>query len=220
MEAALASMRRHREGWLGRVRIGASTTALIYHLPPVLRSLRREHPDIDLLVTTGTTTRVVERLLHNDVDVGIVSLPISERLVEVIPLVKEHLVAIFPATVGELPAEISPADLVQHPLILELAQAHVKTTILEWLAAAEFEVRPAMELDNLEAVKRMVAAGLGASIVPASVVGDAESDGHVTVRPLRPPISRALAYVQRKDKQDDPAIRHVRAAFLTLRQPG
>ena len=42
----LAAMRRHRDGWLGRVRIGSSTTALIYHLPPVLQRLRREHPNI------------------------------------------------------------------------------------------------------------------------------------------------------------------------------
>src|SRR5436189_221218 len=54
----LAAMRRHRDGWLGQVRIGSSTTALIYHLPPVLARLRKEHPNIELVVTTGTTTGV------------------------------------------------------------------------------------------------------------------------------------------------------------------
>ena len=57
-------MRRHRDGWLGQVRIGSSTTALIYHLPPVLARLRKEHPNIELVVTTGTTTGVVERMLQ------------------------------------------------------------------------------------------------------------------------------------------------------------
>ena len=59
----LGAMRRHRDGWLGQVRIGSSTTALIYHLPPVLARLRKEHPNIELVVTTGTTTGVVERML-------------------------------------------------------------------------------------------------------------------------------------------------------------
>ena len=76
----LAAMRRHRDGWLGQVRIGSSTTALIYHLPPVLARLRKEHPNIELVVTTGTTTGVVERMLRNEIDLGIVSLPINERL--------------------------------------------------------------------------------------------------------------------------------------------
>ena len=39
-------------GWapLGQVRIGSSTTALIYHLPPVLQDLRKRHPNIELVV--------------------------------------------------------------------------------------------------------------------------------------------------------------------------
>src|SRR5262245_61011838 len=36
----LTAMRRHHDGFLGRVRIGSSTSALIYHLPPVLARLR------------------------------------------------------------------------------------------------------------------------------------------------------------------------------------
>ena len=39
-ERLIAAMRRHRDGWLGQVRVGCSTTALIYHLPPVLQALR------------------------------------------------------------------------------------------------------------------------------------------------------------------------------------
>ena len=54
-ERLLAAMRRHREGWLGQVRIGSSTTALIYHLPPLLQQLRTAQPNIELVVTTGTT---------------------------------------------------------------------------------------------------------------------------------------------------------------------
>ena len=57
-ERLMAAMRRHRDGWLGQVRIGSSTTALIYHLPPVLTALRKQHPNIELVVTTGTTTGV------------------------------------------------------------------------------------------------------------------------------------------------------------------
>src|SRR5262245_14509541 len=78
----LAAMQRHREGGLGQVRIGSSTTALIYHLPPMLRDLRLRHPNIELIVTTGTTTGVVERIMRNEIDLGVVSLPIGERQLE------------------------------------------------------------------------------------------------------------------------------------------
>src|SRR5512145_337732 len=189
-ERLIAAMRRHRDGWLGQVRVGSSTTALIYHLPPVLQALRTEHPNIGLVVTTGTTSGVVERILRNEIDLGVVSLPLSERLLDVVPLKREPLVAIFSARVARLPARVTPQFLLQHPLLLEFARAQVRALIVEWLSAGGAEPRPAMELDNLEAVKRMVASGLGASIVPAAAVSRAEQDAGLTVRPLKPALTR------------------------------
>ena len=215
-ERLLAAMRRHRDGWLGKVRIGSSTTALIYHLPPILQSLRKEHPNIELVVTTGTTTGVVERILRNDIDIGIVSLPVNERQLEVVPLKSEPLVAIFAARTRNLPARVTPQFLRQHPLLLEFARAHVRALIIDWLTIDDVEPRPAMELDNLEAVKRMVAAGLGVSIVPSAAIADAGDRVKLSARPLRPALSRKLALVQRRDKQGDAALGLVRAALMTL----
>ena len=212
----LAAMRRHRDGGLGQVRIGSSTTALIYHLPPVLQDLRKRHPNIELVVTTGTTNGVVERMLRNEIDLGVVSLPISERLLQVVPLRSEPLVAIFSANIRDVPARVTPQFLLQHPLLLEYARAHVRALIMDWLSAGGQEPRPAMELDNLEAVKRMVASGLGASIVPAAAILDAHEKSSLAVRPLKPALSRTLALVQRRDKPGDAALQHVREALLAL----
>jgi DNA-binding transcriptional LysR family regulator len=212
----LAAMRRHRDGWLGQVRIGSSTSALIYLLPPVLARLRRQHPDIELVVTSGTTTGVVERLLRNEIDLGIVSLPVAERLIDLVPLRDEEMVAIFAEHTANLPDRITPQDLLQHTLILEYARAHVRALTMSWLAGDGAEVRPAMELDNLEAVRRMVAAGLGASVVPRSVVSEGHDGANVVARPLEPALYRTLALAQRRDKPSDIALAHVREALLTL----
>ena len=215
-ERLLAAMRRHRDGWLGQVRIGASTTALIYHLPPVLTGLRRQHPNIELVVTTGTTSGVIERILRNDIDLGIVSLPVSERQLHIVPLRKELLVAIFSKQVQSLPARVTPQFLLQQPLLLEFARAQVRALIIDWLSKGSPGPRPAMELDNIEAVKRMVASGLGASIVPAAAVSEADVRAGIVTRPLKPALSRTLALVQRRDKPGDLAMQHVREALLTL----
>jgi DNA-binding transcriptional LysR family regulator len=212
----MAAMRRHRDGWLGQVRIGSSTTALIYHLPPVLQRLRRDHPSIELVVTTGTTTGVVERILRNEIDIGIVSLPINERQLDIVPLKAEPLVAIFAARTRSLPNRVTAQFLRQYPLLLEFARAHVRALIIDWLSADGVEPRPAMELDNLEAVKRMVASGLGVSIVPSAAIADAGDAVKLVARPLRPSLSRTLALVQRRDKPDDAALRIVRTALMTL----
>jgi DNA-binding transcriptional LysR family regulator len=212
----LAAMRRHRDGWLGQVRIGSSTTALIYHLPPVLQDLRKRHPNIELVVTTGTTSGVVERVLRNEIDLGVVSLPVKERLLDITPLKHERLVAIFAAATPNLPARITPQFLLEYPLLLEFARAQVRALIMSWLAAGSGDPRPAMELDNLEAVKRMVASGLGASIVPEAAIADARDRSSLAARPLKPPLTRSLALVQRRDKTGDAACELVRQALLSL----
>src|SRR3954462_12478059 len=69
-EAAEETMRHFRDGWLGRVRIGTTLTALMYHLPPILRRLRIEHPTIELAVTNMTTRDAISEIHHNSIDFG------------------------------------------------------------------------------------------------------------------------------------------------------
>jgi DNA-binding transcriptional LysR family regulator len=213
-DAVSAAMRRRREGWLGRVRIGASTTALIYHLPPVLKKLRLDHPNIELVVTTGTTSGVVERMMRNEIDAGIVSMPIDARAMDVTPLCEEKLVAIFPADQKQIPKIATPESMREHPLILEYSRAQVKLITLEWLSRDGAQARPAMELDNVIAVKRLVAAGLGVSIVPDAVVS-VMNEG-IAVRPLEPVLTRTLVYIQRRHKAAEPALDIVRNALVSM----
>ena len=124
--------------------------------------------------------------------------------------------AIFAARTRKLPARVTPQFLLQHPLLLEFARAHVRALIIDWLSVGGTEPRPAMELDNLEAVKRMVASGLGVSIVPAAAIADPHDKSSLAARPLKPALTRTLALVQRRDKPGNAALEHVRAALLTL----
>ncbi len=100
--------------------------------------------------------------------------------------------------------------------MLEFARAHVRALIIDWLSAGGSEPRPAMELDNLEAVKRMVASGLGASIVPAAAIAEPIDRTSLASRPLEPALTRTLALVQRRDKPADTALGHVRDALMLL----
>ena len=142
----------------------------------------------------------------------------NDRLLEVEPLLDEPLVAIFAANVRGLPARITPHYLLKHPLLLEFARAHVRAMIIEWLSTAGGEARPAMEFDNLEAVKRMVAAGLGSSIVPIAAVSKENARNDLVARPLRPALMRTLALIQRRDRADDGALKQVRAALRALKK--
>src|SRR5262249_41880127 len=50
------AMRRFGDGWLGRVRVGTSMTVLMYVLPPILRQLKTDHPQLEIKLKAGLTT--------------------------------------------------------------------------------------------------------------------------------------------------------------------
>jgi DNA-binding transcriptional LysR family regulator len=212
-DQAVSAMRRFKEGWLGRVRLGAGATALTYNLPPVLRSLREKHPTIELVVSTGSTTGVVERILENRVDLGLVTLPAEEKMLLIRPVLDDELVAILPPGERGAGLPITAKELVRYPMIMEFRRAGTARLVWDWLAAQDQQMRPAMEIDSIEAIAQCVGAGLGAAIVPRVAVASAD----VVVRPLRPRLKRTLGVIQRIDKPDEPALRHVREALMSLK---
>src|SRR5262245_3538699 len=62
-DRAFTRMRQHKDGGFGRVHIGTGVTALTYLLPQVLGRLRTRHPQIELMITTGTTEHIVDQML-------------------------------------------------------------------------------------------------------------------------------------------------------------
>jgi DNA-binding transcriptional LysR family regulator len=214
-EAAEAAMHRFKEGWLGRVHVGTTLTALMYELPPILTQLRTEHPGIELLVTNMPTRDTVERIIQGTIDLGLVTLPVEDARLRVTPLRPEMLVAILPAGTNDVPDQLTPEYVARGPLVIEHARGAVHALIMRWLADHLPLPNPPMHIGPIEAVKKVVASGIGFSIVPDIAVS--EPNPAIIVRPLSPPIACTLALAEHREKQDEPALRIVRNALLGLR---
>ena len=213
------TMRRFGDGWLGRVRVGTSMTVLMYVLPPILRQLKTDHPQLEINLKAGLTTTTLQMLKTNALDLGLCALPIEDPAFETVPLFNDELVAILPAALDQVPKKVTPAFLSQCPLILGSENSALRRMIADWLALASPPPRPLMEFDNVEAMKSVVAVGLGASIVPSLSLGA----GHVMmantlVRPLSPRASRQVGLVRLRGKRGTDGMELVSAALLTLRR--
>jgi DNA-binding transcriptional LysR family regulator len=216
-DRALAAMRGHKEGHAGRVHLGTGPTALAYILPPVLQHLRETHPDIELVITTGTTPEIAARLQENALDLGLTALPVDTEQFDVVAIRDDEMVAIFPIGANDVPDKVRPADLADRPLILEYYRVNQNRLVRAWLNAGGTEAKAALQFDGIEAIKDAVAAGLGVAIVPMPALDGGQAAERLTSRPLDPPLTRTLGLVQRRDKPDDPALLAVRAAILSLR---
>jgi DNA-binding transcriptional LysR family regulator len=210
-----STMRRFREGWLGRVHIGTTLTALTYELPPILRKIRMEYPGIDLLVTNMPTRDSVENIIKNAIDIALVTLPVKEPRLRITPLRPEMLVAIIPADAKEIPEVVTPAFAARQSLVLEHARGAVHALITQWLSGEmPLPSRP-MLVGTVEAMKTVVSLGLGMSIVPD--VAAAEPTPNFVIRPLKPAVPCTLGLIELRNKPNDRALDIVRTALLGLR---
>jgi DNA-binding transcriptional LysR family regulator len=214
-----AEMRRFCEGWIGRVHVGTTLSAMIYRLPPILSSVRLDHPGIDLAVTNTPTANSIENIIQNRIDLALVNLPVEDKRLKITPLCSEQLVAIFPAGTRDVPDEITPAYVARQTLLVEQPSSAAHPLVLGWLSAAqESSPREPMPLGTIEALKSAVASKLGMAIVPEVAVATHMSD--FIVRPLQPPLARTLALIEHRNKPNEPALEIVRNALLTLRTDG
>ncbi len=217
---AMAAMRRHNDGSLGWVHVGAGPAALHYLLLPVLQRLRADHPNLHISVSTGNTADIAERMARNLVDIGFTGLPVDPALFDAIPVREMNMVAILPAGDDGLPEIATPQDIAGRALVVAPHRSNHAALTRDWLRQGGFEVRQPMEIDNIEAIKRVVAAGLGVAIVPEVTVRDGADAEKLAVRPLDPPLSLTLGIIRRRGAASDPALEIVRNAIMTLADGG
>jgi DNA-binding transcriptional LysR family regulator len=188
--------------------------------PPILRQIRDDHPTIELAIKTALSAEIAAKVFDNQLDIGIVTLPVLDTSLTVAPFYQDELMVVLPLH-HDAPDAISPKYLVSQPLILGNISSALRRMITAWLAVADLEMpRPIMELDNIDGMKSVVGAGLGVSVVPSlSLNGRSSFDStpHFIIRPLDPPVQRTIGLIERADKREDRAFTFVRDALMAAR---
>ncbi len=207
-----------RGGAAGRLRIGASSTPGLYVLPPALGRFLRERPGAKLEFRLANTLAIEEALLRNELDVGFVGGHLVNTDLEAEPLVGDE-VLVYAARTHPLARarRIRPEQLVEQTFITREAGSATRRTFEAWLAGRGLALRHVIELACPEAIKRLVAAGVGVAM--SSCQGLPKQGGGF--RTLRVPgleIRRQLLVVRHKDKVLTPLLEEfVNAVRLTAR---
>ncbi len=213
---AVAAAAEHRTGTTAEVRMGTGATACIHLLPPVLAALRRRIPGLGVTITTGNTPDILRRLETGELDIALITLgPALSRSLISVRLLADPLMGVLPATLVPDSARLSPLQLAHLPLVLYEPGGTTRALIEAWFRRASVTPRPVMELGSVEAIKAVVAGGLGASVLPCLALRDPMPD--IVIRPLRPALMRQLGYVVRREKIMDRGMRAMVESLDSLR---
>jgi DNA-binding transcriptional LysR family regulator len=207
LDAIAEAMLPHAAGTAGRVRLGTGATACIYLLPPLLRELRQKFPALEIVVSTGNTPDMLRAIEENRIDLGLLTLPAGGRALEVRPVLDDEFVLIAPRAM-RLPREINAAALATLPLVQYEPGANTRRVLDEWALRAGVPLKSVMELGSVEAMKELVGAGLGCSVLPRMALRAREQRQFV-MRSVKPKLYRKLALVLRRDKPLTKGLREV-----------
>jgi DNA-binding transcriptional LysR family regulator len=155
-----------RSGKTGELLIGAAPAVSTYFLPGVLKTYQATHRDVRLGVRTGHTEEILEMVLRRDVDIG-VGRPIRHPDAELIPLFDDELVLVASrAHPFARRGRVRLQELAEDRLILfDRASSYYELTS-SLLRQAGVVPESVIELDNVEAAKKMVIEGLGVALLP------------------------------------------------------
>ncbi|MFF3700340.1 MULTISPECIES: LysR family transcriptional regulator [Pseudomonas] len=195
-QQALDDVQRQVLGLAGRVRLGASTGAIAQLMPQALEALGHAHPGIDVQVAVLTSRETLNKLAEGSLDIGLVALPQSPvKGLSIEPWRRDPVMAYLPAR-WDCPAQVTPEWLATQPLILNDSSTGLSRLTSEWFNAAGQQPAPRIQLNYNDAIKSLVAAGYGATLLP-NEGSTPLADARIVMRPLQPLLWRQLGIAHR-----------------------
>lgn len=219
-QRALAALARGRDavadvhaGGAGRLTIGAAPAVSTFVLPAMLHRFQASHPLVRLSVRSGHSEEVLQMVLREEVEIGLMR-PIQHAEVTATLLYEDELVLVVHrghrfATSGH----VRMGELASEHLILfdRTSSYHELTSAI--VRQAGIAPRGQLEVDNIDAAKRMVEQRLGIALLPRTSVQAEVGSARlvpVTITDM-PPIRRQIVVARRRDAGE---VTPVLAAFL------
>ncbi len=180
----------------GTLRVGATPSLSSVLLPAALTAFHAHHQRVALEFVEAGSEDLVTRLERDELDLGLVILPVPHLGVETVPLAEEDLVVVVGA--GHALAgrkRLGISELAGVPLVVPRAGYTIRTTVFAACRHAGFEPTIACDGGELSGVLALVARGLGAAVIPSIVA--THQPGLWTIRIDRPRLVRTIGLARR-----------------------
>ena len=175
-QVADADLRRLQSGTASTLRLGVFPSVGARVVPPVLQRLSTSRPHLDVqLVEDPSDRRLLDQVESADLDLAFAMLPLPDGPFAMVELLHDPYVVLL-AAISELVARtrpVTPRELARLPLI---GFRHVQAYPEAFLRAHGIDARVRFRTDDNEILVGLVAAGMGAALVPRLTVTPARND--------------------------------------------
>jgi DNA-binding transcriptional LysR family regulator len=206
------SLEQLRRSEVGFLRVGSAPALGTYVLPGVLKAFAEGYPGVEVTVKTGHSEQVMQMLLSDEVQVGLARTMVHPEL-ETVALYDDEVILVTNRQHPFYKRQTARIEEVARENVIFWDRTSSYYALIQGLFyQAGLPPHATMELDNVEATKKMVEQGLGIAFLPrVSVERELELGllGEVLVSDI-PPVTREIAMLYRRNRKPTRAVQ----AFL------
>lgn len=210
--AAVAELETMRQHPRGSIAIAANEATVLYVLPEAILQFKRDYPDVRLEIVRNFSRKIIEKVLENAVDFGVVTLPFKHMHLHVLPIHRDEMVLLAPPDHPLAQrASVRLEEAIEYPLLYPKT-GQTRQKLDRRLRKFGDRLKISMELASVETIKKYVATGMGITLMSSSFAQVERAAGTLRVIPLEgEKIYRDLALIYHRQKYICP----VAEAFLS-----
>ncbi|KAF0123659.1 MAG: LysR family transcriptional regulator [bacterium] len=160
----------------GEITIGGSNIPGEYVLPHLLGKFKDHYPNISICLRIGDTKEIIDQVLNNRIEMGIVGAKIQDRRLQYSEFIKDELILVVPPSHPWKPrTSIKPEELKDQPFISRERGSGTRITMEKALHDIGINLntlKVIAEMGSTEAIRQGIKAGLGVSILSKRAVED------------------------------------------------
>jgi DNA-binding transcriptional LysR family regulator len=182
LDTAMAGLRGLQGGYL---RMGNIDAASVYVLPAMYRAFHDRYPGVRIEILVGDTARLLDALRRGDIELATTTMPIGTAEFEQLPIYRDKMQLVaHPKHVLAGKKSVTLQDVSETGLIAYPARSVTRRSIEKVFIDNGLRLNATMDIASPEAIKSLTRAGLGASILPSSIVSTEIRRGSLRTIPL------------------------------------
>lgn len=191
----------------GTIRIGFPSSLASKTLPQIITAFKQEHPDVRFHLRQGSYPFLVEAIKKREVDIAFIGpVPNRDPDIRTDTLFMERFVAVLQDThpLAEL-NELSLDSLAMDSFVLFPEGFILRKIVEDACLKAGFRPLIPCEGEDLDAIKGLVSAGIGITILPELFLNENLPNGTVKVNITQPEVKRTVGLITPKHRDLSPS---------------
>ncbi|MGN7396691.1 LysR family transcriptional regulator [Peribacillus frigoritolerans] len=206
----------------GQLIIGSLPITGAHLLPLALPILQKDFPGVELILIEEKTANLENLTARGQTDVSLLSMPIKDPSLEVIPLLEEEILMVVPSNHPfSKKSEIALNECRNESFIFLKKEQGFREISERLCGLAGFEPKVFFESANLETVQSLVAAGMGITLIPKMVARRKTLSSNLVYIPICDvPAKRNLVLSYKKGRYLSKAAKSLISVMKTIAAEG